>query len=736
MADLNQTNANPASVTPQASSPVPNGAFLPASGSTPKSQSSSPWDEDVPAAETPASKPQTVMGTLAPNNAQEAEASTPFTVPENIEEKVGQKVSADQYITPKEEVPLVAEGSASAAATPVEPLQTASTNASSLNQSAVNPAVQNQAEQAVPLGPANQNSPEFMPQPAPSPLPPTQKKPNFLAKLLRRGTKENQKAISPPPAPTPVPFGQGIGVNPVNQKPRTAFAFLQNQRLVAVIGVIAFLAFIVSLTELGLISVGAEKVYGAIGLEKLWGGLSANPENALAISAVQMQKHSDFKIKGSMTLSIDQTMDSPISSPLFSVLQKSSVALLKDENIGSSQRAIQTAQFYGSSSSSSSGSTSNTNSDSSSDDVYNLYSNDNSDVDSSATDLGDDLSSATDSTSADDTTGTASEDSTNYSMDENGNTNESLVEGESSNIVDVKSTVSVKTSKEGISGDLSLDGGSQSASVNLMLQSDKFYVKSDSVKFAPNADPEKWLSYTLAATKDKAMQKDFFNISSTAGFSVKGKREGNEKVGSVRCYKYKIDSIELGDALSGLGISSDTVQNISGEVWIGIGDKLIRRIDLKIITPISSSISSINLSFQFSDYDVANKITFPDSSEVVEPSVEEALPATATAADRDAKRKTDVGAILDALKRYKADNGSYPVSKDLLKLNASGNMIEKVLVPKYLTALPADPTDGWYYAYKSNEGKNCSISARLEDASDADGQTIGGVLLYLKYNDN
>jgi hypothetical protein len=287
-----------------------------------------------------------------------------------------------------------------------------------------------------------------------------------------------------------------------------------------------------------------------------------------------------------------------------------------------------------------------------------------------------------------------------------------------------------------------------------MLKNGDLLVKSGTIKFASNATANKWLSYKIDKVKDKTIQKDIFAISADSGFSVKGKREANEKVGTTRCYRYKIDSLEIGNALAPIGITSDMVQNISGNIWIGISDKKIRKVNLKIITPISSSVASISVSLELSDFDVDNKLSFPDSSEIVEPT---ALSSTtvdttstttvgttstttttsvATPAERDTKRKADVGAILDALRAYKVANGSYPISKTLLKLNATGNMIEQALVPEFLTALPTDPTDGWYYAYKSNEGANCSVSARLEDPADPAGQMISGVLLYLKYNDN
>ncbi len=669
--------------------------------STPSSVTSSggsPWDESLPQAPEP-EKPETpILGSLEPDK-QTSAGAAPFNVPENIEEKVGQKVPAQQYIAPQN----------SGVGSMFEPNDGDAINTSPASSASMQPSTQS----------SNAGS---MPQPAMQ----APKEGVFKHLFSRKPKAVQAPAPMPIPSPEPAPVAVSTPTAPDFSSARAGGKSrpgpLHNQTLIAVLGVIALLVFIVGLTELGLISIGAEKIYGAIGVEKFWGGLPANPENAVIRSALTMQKHPSFKAKGEITMSVDTSIKSDITSPLFSLLQKNSHTAL-DENVAQPEKATKAAVFYAS----------NDNSNSSSNDVYDLYSNSNADSSTDSTsDLSEeDLSAATDtSTDADPTEADSSVDSTT-----------DISDSETSNISDFKGSVSIKTSSEGVSADI-VPSESDSSAINLMLKNGDLLVRSDAIKFSSNATPNKWLSYNIDKIKDKTLQKDIFAVGADSGFSVKGKREANEKVGNVRCFRYKVDSLEIGNALAPIGITGDMVQNISGYIWIGISDKTIRKVDLKIITPVSSSVSSISVKLEFSEFDVDNKLSFPDESEIVEPVALTTAAATtttttaATLSDRDSKRKTDVGSVLDALKQYKADNGSYPVSKTLLKLNASGNIIEQALVPKYISALPSDPTDGWYYAYKSNEGKNCSISARLENASDPLGQTIGGVLLYLKYNDN
>jgi hypothetical protein len=289
----------------------------------------------------------------------------------------------------------------------------------------------------------------------------------------------------------------------------------------------------------------------------------------------------------------------------------------------------------------------------------------------------------------------------------------------------VDGTIDLKTSSTSNEAVIKLTD-SASSTVTLVNDSGKLFVKSSGNVNYGSTDETKWATYTLDQLKNESLVSNIFNLKTDSGFSVKGTRVGNEKVGAIRCYKYRIDSLEIGSSLSDIGITSDMVPTLSGEVWIGIKNKLIQRMNIKITTPVSSAVRMINLEMSFSDFDVKNSITKVASADQV-------TPQNLTG---DAKRKADVVALLAALKKYKNDNKSYPVSVDLLKLNSTDNTITKALVPRYLVSMPEDPKtqDGWYYAYKSADGTKCSISARLENASDPEGSLINGVPLYLKYS--
>lgn len=97
----------------------------------------------------------------------------------------------------------------------------------------------------------------------------------------------------------------------------------------------------------------------------------------------------------------------------------------------------------------------------------------------------------------------------------------------------------------------------------------------------------------------------------------------------------------------------------------------------------------------------------------------------------DEQRKTDLMQIQQALISYAASNGSmYPMSSELVNLNSPGNLLEKELVPNYLSRLPADPDTVKFYAYKSSDGKTFALTAVLENVSDSSAQVQGDKAIY------
>jgi hypothetical protein len=115
-----------------------------------------------------------------------------------------------------------------------------------------------------------------------------------------------------------------------------------------------------------------------------------------------------------------------------------------------------------------------------------------------------------------------------------------------------------------------------------------------------------------------------------------------------------------------------------------------------------------------------------------------AVVAASQSSVNDATRKANLATIKTALENYKDTAGSYPIATELTKLYIQNNPVFLSLVPTYISSIPTDPKSavGWYYAYKSTDGKSFSLSARLENVSDAQASMVGGVALYYVYNDD
>ncbi|TSC92851.1 MAG: hypothetical protein CEN89_433 [Candidatus Berkelbacteria bacterium Licking1014_7] len=99
----------------------------------------------------------------------------------------------------------------------------------------------------------------------------------------------------------------------------------------------------------------------------------------------------------------------------------------------------------------------------------------------------------------------------------------------------------------------------------------------------------------------------------------------------------------------------------------------------------------------------------------------------------DTQRKTDLSQVKIALEAYKVDKGSYPVAGAFEHIdNAASNFYKEVAAGEYLTQMVYDPklSDGWWYGYKSVDGKNYALTARLEDETDVDGVQSGSIILY------
>jgi len=532
---------------PQTPMPAPETPQAPA-----RPVSSSPWDDDVP--EVPEAKPQ-VVGNLMP---KKEIVNEPLKVPEDVEEKVGKKVPATDFV----------KG-----------------DASTIDYS-----------------------------------------------------KQEAESASLPPAPA-MP----------KQSAGSIFALIRERLGIILIIIILFFVIAIALTEFGLLSIGLEKAYGAIGMERIWGGLSKNSSTAFGQSLIEMQKTTDYKARGKLNLTVDSSAESEVTSPLVDIIT-GNVDSVSDTSslIESSTSALTTTQ---------------------------------------------------------------------------------------ATIETIETDFTMKSASSASEAEFIIkDNGSR---VNLINKNADVYVKDSVGSFS--GDSTLWMNYNISNLASKNIQTDIFKAEKSQGLAASGVRAGNEKIDGVRCFKYTIDSAEIGNSLASLGITSEMAQSVTGEVWIGVRDKKIHQANLKIIPPITAATRSITAEINFYDFGAKNTFTTINESDIIttkKTAIVETPAVTATVT-ADQTRKQDVTNILVALKSYKAKMGYYPVSSALMKLNDTTNAIYRALVPTYITILPQDPkaADGWYYAYKS-DGIKCSVSARLENQTDPEGTLSNGVLLYLIYNND
>lgn len=642
-----QTNAQPAVSNQVAALPVTEQKA---------SIGSSPWEDDLDIPEETKDKPR-VIGSLDPNG----QASGVFSVPANIEEKVGNKIPAAEAIkgsnvSPATAVPTVAPQPIPAAptsATSITP--TVSTTIPTVpkeedtettddfdwfGDSATVPAstVPTAVPAPTPAKPIDIPKPVVQPNATPniSPIitPTTSTSGSTYVPIDPFGSSDEESMLPSAPlapqlqdlsAPTSAPSSEVAPVapvEPITEKKLSKYLPKFNLKIFSIVvgAIFAIFVLCVALTEFGFLNIGVEKVYGSIGIEQLWGGLSKNPEKALLKSFVTMKENQNFKVEGKIDMTVDSGVKSPITSPLISP----------------------------------------------------------------------------------------------KTIDSN------FIKSVSSNIL-------FSTNSDSSLAKISLTSDLGENEITVQNSGGKLYVLgNDKIKFSNNTDPLKWVSYSLSALSGKSIQKDLFNVSADSGMSISGNRVASEKIAGENCFNYQIDSLEMGDALSSFGISGDIVQSASGEVWIGIKSKLIKKVVLKIITPTSSPVAMLNIELTFYDYGVANDIPAISDSDIAN--------TAAKILTGDEKRKDDLDQIAAALTIYKEANGVYPTSSNsLIPLNATGNMLISTLVPGYMAKLPSDDktASGWYYAYKS-DGISYSLSSKLESTTDPEGTLVGSAYLYIK----
>lgn len=631
---MDNSLANNQQITNSGATPVPENSV--------KKVALSPWDEE----------PDLPLSMQTPKVAAQVAQVEPFLVPANPD------------LTPPAEQPVPA---------PIQPVQP---SVEPQNQTAlpVNNVVMRPPISAAMSHPTFVNSIKQAPQPAPPMVDALRS--SKPAVSLASAVSEVEVPVSSLASFKPEQKAEPIAPSNANQ---SLIKKLLKPILLGIVGLFLILITLGYLTERGMVSLGLEKIYGAVKLETLWGGLPANAENALGIAFFKIKEGSGYGVSGNLSITINKDIKSEVTTPLISYL--SNFLAIKPEK----------ANFA----------------------------------------LKGDIEVANGAVAAD-------------------QSNLPIYQITSPKIKELQADFNGSVSKKGNKIDLDLKRVIGSDKISLKSNEGKLWVLSDKVKFNDMAEAGKWLEYDFKPIKNKVLFDEIFSISSN-GLTIDGRRTGSEKIDGVRSFRYKIDSLNLGDSLKGIGIDSSLIQEVSGEVWIGIKNKEIKRIILEAPIVPSKSVTLVKFTINFNG--PAETFTPPESKSIINPAavaaakkiVEEAAARTVSDAAntakqtesvaiiaRDATRKADLASIKDALTAYKAKVGKYPVATTAVKLNNTSNAVAKKLIPTYIVTFPKDPKDPTYtYTYKSNStGTTFTLSCKLENTADPEGTLVSGSYLY------
>ncbi|MCX6812047.1 MAG: hypothetical protein NTW79_00270, partial [Candidatus Berkelbacteria bacterium] len=435
-------------------------------------------------------------------------------------------------------------------------------------------------------------------------------------------------ASANPNQTVPAPSAQSSSANQADEEVKVLGKKFKVKNLIfgIVIVIILFFTIGVFLTEDGIISIGLEKIYGAVNLQSLWGGLPENSETALAISANQMKSESNFQISGTATVTANAGIKSNIVGPLVA-------GIVSSISSQSSQ----------------------------------------------------------------------------------------------ANVSELDATISAGVSGDVTGADLGIkSAANQKTKMNLIYAKNRMYVKTtDDISYDANS-ASGWVYWDLANPPAGGPAGDIFSGNySGSTFSASGSRVGNEIVDGVHCYHYQAN-INLGDLLDSFGLTSSSVESIDSNFWIGVKDKRLHQITMKIIPGKSSALTRIDLTLNLNNFGAGGGNYIIPATATPAGSNAAALDATS----RDKLRKSGLTSIAKALSDYFAANGSYPVSSASTKISTSQGLLYENLVPTYISALPLDPLpNSYYYGYMST-GISFTLSAALEVQTDADGTMTGGKNIY------
>ncbi|HOX40793.1 MAG TPA: hypothetical protein PK263_01200 [bacterium] len=488
------------------------------------------------------------------------------------------------------------------------------------------------------------------------------------------------------------------------------------KKIVGVLAVIVImLSLVVFLNERGLISFGAEKIYGKVGLERLWGGLPEDTQSAIGRSFVSMSDENAWEVTGKISMIVDRSTNSPLIAPL--------VTGSGSETLDVSALKIILASV---------------------DDETEIDWNDPSESFTDSTIEETEDASASDTTTSPPTaaSSTPALDSTELSTlaPESAASTDTEVPG----FGDPDSDFLASTITADITGNFTRLGSETKlqlleprGEINLKSKEGELWVKSPDYTFAGKKSLEKWIPITPSSLGGEDIVNVFFDINPKENIKIDGRRVGNEKIEGERAYKYDIKSASLGSALAKFGIQEGEIESISGSVWIGVARKQIRKMELQIV-PIGLAASQVTLNISIKKSSL-NEVAMPadddifTSDDLLVSSDTVAAPITDEKAARDVKRRADLTQIADALAKYKTAKKNYIISKNALNLGTAKNAVEKALVPTYIQSLPKEEkfTEGYAYIYQSSDGKSFTLRAQLEVSEDPEGKKEGEKNLYI-----
>ena len=288
------------------------------------------------------------------------------------------------------------------------------------------------------------------------------------------------------------------------------------------------------------------------------------------------------------------------------------------------------------------------------------------------------------------------------------------------------SEIDAKISPTGNQAKIKISGDNREVNLELKQVQNLLWVNSDQIKFAGNWEKDSWFEYQLAAESASLLPTQFFSADlAKAKASAIGSRVANEKMSDERLYRYTYDQIEIGDSLKTLGITYDMIQRVSGDLWFGVNDHLIKKANIKVDLAPSLPIASLEITLTFNDYGAPNSLEKPTKSIKPETTLgpnfgqdQDQVEKIAKAKENDLKRKSDLMAIRKALLEFRKVSQGYPLAATSQSLRESGNLVEKVLVPNFISVVPKDMNSaaGWSYYYKSIDGQSFILSARLEES--------------------